>query len=60
MRKNLKKRLAMVLAAAMVFSTPVAVNKTTASAAAEPTVITASTTEADVVAKGGYNTSFSF
>ena len=59
MRKNLKKRLAMVLAAAMVFSTPVAVNKTTASAAAEPTVITASTTEADVVAKGGFNTSFS-
>lgn len=59
MRKNLKKRLAMVLAAAMVFSTPVAVNKTTASAAAEPTVITASTTEADVVAKGAWNTSFS-
>lgn len=59
MRKNLKKRLAMVLAAAMVFSTPVAVNKTTASAAAEPTVITASTTETDVVAKGGFNTSFS-
>ena len=59
MRKNLKKRLAMVLAAAMVFSTPVAVNKTTASAAAEPTVITASTTKADVVAKGGFNTSFS-
>ena len=33
MRKNLKKRLAMVLAAAMVFSTPVAVNNTVAGAA---------------------------
>ncbi len=35
MRKNLKKRLAMVLAAAMVFSTPVAVNKTVSVAAEE-------------------------
>ncbi len=59
MRKSLKKRLAMVLAAAMVFSTPVAVNNTTANAAAEPTVITASTAEEDVIAKGGFNTSFS-
>ena len=59
MKKSLKKRLAMVLAAAMVFSTPVAVNKTTASAATEPTVITASTAEEDVVAKGNFNTSFS-
>lgn len=33
MKKNLKKRLAMVLAAAMVFSTPVAVNSTVAAAA---------------------------
>ena len=33
MKKNFKKRLAMVLAAAMVFSTPVAVNKTVSVAA---------------------------
>ncbi len=35
MRKSLKKRLAMVLAAAMVFSTPVAVNNTVSAAAEE-------------------------
>ena len=38
MRKNLKKRLAMVLATAMVFSTPVAVNSTVADAATERAV----------------------
>ena len=39
MRKNLKKRLAMVLAAAMVFSTPVAVNKTVSVAAEEESAL---------------------
>ena len=59
MRKSFKKGLAMVLAAAMAFSTPVAVGRTVAGAAETPTVITESTTQEDVVAKGAFNTSFS-
>lgn len=39
MKKNLKKRLAMVLAAAMVFSTPVAVNNTVSAAAEEESAL---------------------
>ena len=39
MRKSFKKGMAMLLAAAMVFSTPVALEKTTAKAAADPTPV---------------------
>ena len=59
MRKSFKKGMAMVLAAAMVFSTPVAVNKTAVKAAAEPTVVTESSDTEDVVTKAGYALSWS-
>lgn len=59
MRKSFKKGMAMLLAAAMVFSTPVALDATTAKAAATPTVITESSTAEDVVAKGAFWSSFS-
>lgn len=58
MKKNLKKRLAMVLAAAMVFSTPVAVNNTIIKAAG--TVVTKSENEPKTVdCSKGYWTEWS-
>ena len=62
MVKRFKKGLALVLAAAMVFSTPVALNKTTAKAGtttAEADIITDTTSEADRMETTGFKTGWS-
>lgn len=62
MIKSFKKGLALVLAAAMVFSTPIATNSTKANAeetATETDVVTDTTDVADEVATGAWWTNFS-